>query len=219
MIKVTGSEFGAQWRKIAIEWNIIKFGAVNFMSYANVDVDWREMDGLFQITGINTAGKTTIMKLISYILFGKTLETETRVKYGDMRFVNNRNGATYCEGYLVIEANGEYYGIKKRTEITKTKGGEINGAPTTLSYYLLSTPDDEMDDNTSIGKLDDDRRIKTQKKIEGIIGSYDNFMRIVMTTSDTLNRILSNDMAVFIDSLLFDSGLDIFDKKLEAVSP
>lgn len=201
----------------AIEWNIIKFGAVNFMSYANVDVDWREMDGLFQITGINTAGKTTIMKLISYILFGKTLETETRVKYGDMRFVNNRNGATYCEGYLVIEANGEYYGIKKRTEITKTKGGEINGAPTTLSYYLLSTPDDEMDDNTSISKLDDDRRVKTQKKIEGIIGSYDNFMRIVMTTSDTLNRILSNDMAVFIDSLLFDSGLDIFDKKLEGL--
>jgi len=42
-------------------------------------------------------------------------------------------------------------------------------------------------------------------------------MRIVMTTSDTLNRILSNDMAVFIDSLLYDSGLDIFDKKLEGL--
>ena len=36
-----------------------------------------------------------------------------------------------------------------------------------------------------------------------------------MTTSDTLNRILSNDMAVFIDSILFDAGLDIFDKKLD----
>jgi DNA repair exonuclease SbcCD ATPase subunit len=55
------------------------------------------------------------------------------------------------------------------------------------------------------------------KKIESIIGTYDNFMRIVMTTSDTLNRILSNDMAVFIDSLLYDSGLDIFDKKLEGL--
>jgi len=38
-----------------------------------------------------------------------------------------------------------------------------------------------------------------------------------MTTSDTLNRILSNDMAVFIDSLLYDSGLDIFDKKLDGL--
>lgn len=157
---------------------------------------------------------STIMKLIAYLLFGKTLETETRMKYGDQRFVNNRNGASFCEGYLVIEANGEYYGIKKKTEITKTKGGDINGAPTTLNYYLLNNPDEEMDENTSLEKLDEDRRKLTQKKIESIIGTYDNFMRIVMTTSDTLNRILSNDMAVFIDSLLFDSGLDIFDKKL-----
>ena len=198
----------------SIEWNVVKFGGKNFMSYEELEIDWRNMDGLFQITGENTAGKTTIMKLISYILFGKTLETETRMKYGDQRFVNNRNGATFCEGYIVIEANGEFFGIKKRTEITKTKGGEINGAPTTLSYYMLANPDEEMNDDTSLEKLDEDRRKLTQKKIESIIGSYDNFMRIVMTTSDTLNRILSNDMAIFIDSLLFDSGLDIFDKKL-----
>ena len=66
-----------------IEWNIVKFGGKNFMSYHELNIDWRDMDGLFQITGINTAGKTTIMKLISYILFGKTLETETRMKFGD----------------------------------------------------------------------------------------------------------------------------------------
>jgi metallophosphoesterase superfamily enzyme len=199
----------------SIEWNVVKFGGKNFMSYETLDIDWRDKDGLFQIVGENTAGKTTIMKILTYILFGKALETETRVKYGDMRFVNNRNGAKSCEAYLIIEANGEYFGIKKKTEITRTKGGEINGAPTTLSYFALSNPDEEMDDNTSLEKLDEDRRAKTQQKIEAIIGSYDNFMRIVMTTSDTLNRILSNDMAIFIDSLLFDSGLDIFDKKLE----
>ena len=201
----------------SVEWNVIKFGGKNFMSYRELDIDWRDFDGLFQITGINTAGKTTIMKLISYILFGKTLETETRTKHGDMRFINNRNGASYCEGYLVLEANGEYYGIKKRTEITTNKSGEITGAPTSLNYYLLSNPDEEMSNDTSLDILVEDRRIKTQKKINTIIGSYDNFMRIVMTTSDTLNRILSNDMAVFIDSILFDSGCDIFDKKLEGL--
>jgi hypothetical protein len=200
-----------------IEWNIVKFGGTNFMSYHKLEIDWRDMDGLFQITGINTAGKTTIMKLISYILFGKTLETETRMKYGDQRFVNNRNGSSFCEGYLVLEASGEYYGIKKKTEINRNKGGDITGAPTTLSYFILSSPDEEMTDANALEKLDEDKRIKTQQKIDSIIGSYDNFMRIVMTTSDTLNRILSNDMAVFIDSLLYDSGLDIFDKKLEGL--
>ena len=199
------------------EWNIVKFGGENFMSYANLEVDWREMEGLFQITGKNTAGKTTIMKLLTYVLFSKTLETETRMKYGDMRFVNNRNSANFCEAYLVIESGGEYFGIKRKTEITKTRSGEVNGAPTTLSYYALATPDEEMTEDNILEKLDEDRRIKTQKRIESIIGSYENFMRIVMTTSDTLNRILSNDMAIFIDSLLYDSGLDIFDKKLEGL--
>lgn len=200
-----------------IEWNVIKFGGKNFMSYDNLEIDWRNMDGLFQISGQNTAGKTTIMKIISYILFGKTLETESRMKFGDVRFVNNRNGATYTDNYLVLEANGEYYGVRRKTEIIKNRSGEITGAPTTLSYYVLATPDDEMNDDSAIEKLDEDRRVKTQKNIDSIIGSYDNFMRIVMTTSDTLNRILSNDMATFIDSLLYDSGLDIFDKKLEGL--
>ena len=200
-----------------IEWNVIKFGVENFMSYESFDIDWRDMDGMFQINGKNTAGKTTIFKALSYIPFGKTLETENRVKYGDMRFVNNKNDAKYCNGYMVIEANGEYFGIKRRTDINRNKNGDINGAPSILSYYLLSAPDDQLDESTVIEKLDDGKRAETQKKIESIIGTYNNFMRIVMTTSDTLNRILSNDMAVFIDSLLNDSGLDVFDKKLEGL--
>ena len=200
-----------------IEWSVEKFGGKNFMSYANIDIDWRGKDGLYQITGENTAGKTTILKLISYILFAKTLETETRMKYGDYRFVNNKTDDDTCEAYLVLEANGEYYGIKRNTTITRNKKGEMNGAPTKVGYYLLGSPDDKMTDENSLDNLTEDDKNKTQKRIDEIIGSYDNYMRVVMTTSDTLNRILSNDMAVFIDSLLFDSGLDIFDRKLTGI--
>lgn len=197
-----------------IEWDVVKFGAYNFMSYENIDIDWRDKDGLYQITGINTAGKTTILKILSYTLFSKTLETESRKKYGDSRFVNNKTGVDYCTSYMVLVANGEYYGIKRRTDISRNKNGEINGASTKVYYYLLSSPDDEMNDDNSINNLTEDNKNNTQKKIDEIVGSYDNYMRVAMTTSDTLNRILSNDMAIFTDSLLFDSGLDIFDKKL-----
>lgn len=197
-----------------IEWGIIKFGGKNFMSYGELDVDWRDMDGLYQITGRNTAGKTTIMKIITYLLYNKTLETETRKKFGDSRFVNNRNDAKFCEAYMVMEANGEYFGIKRKTVIERKRDGTINGAPTTLNYYLLTDPDEEMTDDNLVEKLDEDRRVQTQKLITSVIGSYDNFMRVVMTTSDTLNNILSSDMADFIDAILLDSGLDIFDKKL-----
>jgi len=200
---------------IGVEWDIIKFGGTNFMSYKQLDVDWRDMEGLFQITGKNANGKTTILKLISYILYNKAIETEHRVKFGDKRYVNNRNDANYCDAYLVLECNGEYYGIKRKTQLKINKDGNISDVTTNLSYFTLNSPDDEMNDENSLEKLDEDRKKITQKNIDNIIGSYENFKRIVITTSDNLNDILSNNLSDFIDSLLFDSGLDIFDKKLE----
>ena len=71
------------------------------------------------------------MKILTYILYNKSLETETRKKYGDSRFVNNRNDAKFCEAYMVMEANGEYFGIKRKTELQRKRDGTLNGAPTT----------------------------------------------------------------------------------------
>ena len=199
------------------EWNILKFGVENYRSYDKFDIDWRDQDGSFQIVGKNEVGKTSLTNSIAYLLYNNTLETESQMKFGDLRYVNNRNGATYCSAYGVIESGGQYYGLKRKTTIKKDKNGNINGAPTVLNYYLLNSPDDDMIDDNSIEKLDEETKKRTQKVIDTIIGSYDNFMRVVMTTSDTLNKILSNNMSDFIDSLLFDSGLDIFDKKLTAL--
>lgn len=199
-----------------IEWDIVKFSGKNFMSYEDINVDWRDLNGLFQITGLNAVGKTTIMKLITYVLFNKTRETEKVIKFGDQRYINNRNSAESCEGIVILKINGEFFGVKRNTIIQKNKNGEIKGAPTTLNYYKLDNPDDELTDDNSLENLIDDERNKTQNKLEKAIGSYDNFMRVVMTTSDTLNDILSSDKAVFIDSILYDSGLDIFDHKLNS---
>jgi DNA repair exonuclease SbcCD ATPase subunit len=203
---------------INTEWDVIKFGGTNFMSYEKFDVDWRDMDGIFQIVGNNASGKTTIIfKFFPYMFYGKTPETETRPKFGDVRYVNNKNGADFCEGYVVLEINDEIFGIKKRTDVVRNRAGEITSSPTKMSYYLLNSPDDEMGEENNLEKFDEERRQKTEKKLLSVIGSYDDFMRTILTTSDSLNKILSNDMAVFIDSLLYESGLDVFDKKLEAV--
>lgn len=199
-----------------IEWSIARFWGKNFMSYKDIDIDWYNKDGVYQITGENVAGKTTIMKLLTYILYGKTLETEEKIKYGDSRYVNNKLNVNYCDGGLILEANGEYYGIEKRTEITRNKNKEINGASTKIKYYKLESINSDINDNNNIDNLNEEERRITQNRIDKIIGTYDNFMRIVMTTSDTLNLILSNNKADFIDSLLYDGGLDIFDVKLEA---
>ena len=199
-----------------IEWDVLKYSAKNFMSYEDLDIDLQGKEGLFQITGKNTAGKTTLaLKLITYILFNETLETESRQKYGDSRFINNKLDVNFCEALMVVSANGKYYGFKRRTNITRNKQGEISGSPTVLNYYILSSPNDEMSDDNIIDKLNEEDKNKTQKEITKIIGSYENFLRTSLITSDTLNNVLSSDPATFIDSILYDAGLDIYDKKLE----
>lgn len=198
-----------------IQWDVVRLGGENFMSYKKFDLDWYQKNGIHQIVGKNAEGKTTIFKNLLYTLYNKTPETENRIKFGDYRYINNRLDVNSCYGYAVIEANSEFYGIRRETTIKKNKSGEISGAPTTVQYYKLNNYDDDLTEENCIDNLNDDDKRKTQKIIEKIVGDYDNFMRVVFTTSDTLNRVLSNDMAVFMDSLLYDSGLDIFDKKLQ----
>jgi len=197
-----------------IEWDIARFGAKNFMSYKKFDIDWYNKNGIYQIHGRNTGGKTNILKSILYTAYGKTPETEEREKFGDRRYINNRLDVDNCNAYLIIEANSEFYGIKRETTVERKKNGDIKNVSSNVLYYKLNSPYDELEDENSINNLTDKDKIKTRKLIEKIIGDYDNFMRVVYTTSDTLNNILSNDMATFIDSLLYDSGLDLFDKKL-----
>lgn len=203
-----------------IIWKPIKLVGQNFRSYENIEFDFREYIGTTQIGGKNKGGKSSIIQLLMYILYGKTIETEKTQKNGDNRFINNKLNVDQCNGYSVIEANGEYYGIYRQTnrKWNKTKT-DISGTPTFVKYYKLTSPDDELSSDNEISEenknLSEEDRIKTQKVINKIIGDYDNFNRLVLTTADTLNKILAVNKADFIDNLLYDLGLDIFDKKLE----
>jgi len=198
-----------------IQWSIVSLKGKNFRSYDTLDINWENKDGLYQIVGENGVGKSTINQLITYILFGKSLETDFRKKFGDARFINNKLPVGHCEGSIVLEANGEYYGIKRITIVKKNKEGELTAASTTTSYYKLNGSTDELEDQFNIEKLNENDRFKTQERINEIIGTYENFIRVTLTTSDTLNNVLSSDKAPFIDSLLFDSGLDVFDVRLK----
>lgn len=193
----------------------IRIKGTNFRSYADLSLDFRDLNGIIQITGKNQVGKTTLYSLISYILFGKICETESRQKNGDNRFINNKVTDDFCSGDYVFEANNEYYGVRRRTERKWNRGKtEITSASTTVNYYKLQNPDDEFNEDNIIDNLNDDQKVKTQKLINNIVNDYDNFKRLVLTTSDTLNEILSIDKASFIDNILFNLGMDFFDNKL-----
>ncbi|MCK9415755.1 metallophosphoesterase [Candidatus Dojkabacteria bacterium] len=196
--------------KTNIEWNIEKFWFTNFKSYDDDnEVDWSDIDGLIQITGPNQAGKTTILDIITYILFGKTTTTLSPEKFGDNRYINNKRDLDFCEGGAIINANGNKYVIQRRTERQWNKNKTaITACPTTLDLYKN---ENISEDNKLTGEI----KTKTQKDLDLILGDLKDFIRLSFTNADTLNNSLSETRSVFIDNIIRDAGYDVFEYKLE----
>ena len=197
-------------RKMNIEWTIDKFWFSNFKSYGDDNiVDWRNIDGIVQISGLNADGKTTIIDLLTYVLFGKTTTTMSPEKFGDNRYINNKRDLDYCLGGAVIDVDGEKFIIQRKTERlwNKTKTA-MTSCPTTLDFYATEVISDK-------NKLTGEVRSKTQKKLDLILGEFKDFIRLSWTNSDNLNDLLSETRSIFIDSVIRDAGLDIFETKLE----
>jgi DNA repair exonuclease SbcCD ATPase subunit/DNA repair exonuclease SbcCD nuclease subunit len=189
-----------------ITWNIEKMWFNNFKSYGdNVIIDWSKLNGITQITGLNQQGKTTILDAICYILYGTTISTQKKEKFGDKRYINTRRNIDYCDGGITIDVNGEKYTIYRITE-RKVKDNEVKNCTTKLSYYKGDTIENGI-------ILTDEDKIKTQKLLDGVLGTFDDFIRLSLTNADNLNETLSMDRSVFMDSFIRDAGLDIFDVK------
>lgn len=193
-----------------IEWNIDKFWFDNFKSYDHAEIDWSNLHGIIQIDGENEHGKTTIFDAITYIILGTTLSTNKlgggkREANGDNTYINNKRDLNYCSGGAVIDINGEKFTVlRKTTREVKSK----MKVSTTVDYYTGTIVDDKF-------KLNGELKVNTQKKIDSVIGDFDDFIRLSLTNSENLNYLLSMDRATFIDSIVRDAGYDIFEKKLD----
>jgi len=194
-----------------VVWTIETVFGNNYKSLGDGNViNFKDMgvNKLIKINGLNAAGKTTIIDLICYVLYGRNLGTSKRIKAGDSRFINNKRSKDFCDGGIVINIDGEKYTILRTTVRKWNKDKKsISSATTTVEYYI-------GDDLSIENKMNEEQRKDTQKLIEETIGDFDSFLRLVLVNSDTLNSSLSADRASFIDSLIVDAGFDIFDKKL-----
>jgi DNA repair exonuclease SbcCD ATPase subunit len=191
-----------------IIWSIDKIWFNNFKSYGDNNViDWKDKNGIIQIHGINQQGKSTIIDVISYILYGTTLSTTKREKNGDNRFINLNRDKDYCDGGIVLNINNENFVIYRKTIRKKKRNGNISSCSSILEYYKGEIITEE-------NKLVGERRNDTQKLIKDVIGDFNDFIRLSLTTSDNINDMLSMDRSVFIDNIIKDAGYEIFDKKL-----
>lgn len=196
-------------------WSLEKIWIDNFKSYGdNIILNIDELKGLLQITGINTQGKTTILDSICYLLFGKTLSTTKKEKHGDSRFLNNKRDLTYCRVGGILNVNGKQIKIVRRTDVSCNKKNQINQCTTSITVY--KTDNDDFFNLKPDDELTGEQLKDTQKLLSEIFGTFEDFIRSVLTNADNLNELLSIDRSTFIDSVNRDAGLDIFEKKLSA---
>lgn len=191
-----------------IKWNIEKIWFNNFKSYGdNNIIDWKDKNGIIQIHGLNQQGKSTFIDAISYILYGTTLSTQKREKYGDNRFINIHRNLNFCDGGVHINVDGEIYTIYRKTTKKTKKNGKLSSVSTNIEYYKGY---DMIENNKLVGERDKN----TQKKLDSILGNFDDFIRLTLTNADNINDLLSMDRSIFIDNIIKDAGFDIFEKKL-----
>jgi len=191
-----------------IKWNIDKLWFNNFKSYGDKNIiDWKDKNGIIQISGINQQGKSTILDAICYIIYGATLSTSKREKHGDNRFININRNKNYCDGGAIIDIDGEKFLIYRKTTRKLKKNGDISSCSTKLEYYKGTKMIEE-------NKLVGEKRVDTQKQLDSILGDFNDFIRLTLTNADNINDLLSMDRSIFIDNIIKDAGFDIFDKKL-----
>lgn len=192
-----------------VNWGIVSCWFNNFKIYGDDNyLNLNDKKGIIQINGDNQAGKTTILDAITYVLYGTTISTNNKKKHGDKRYINKNRDKDTCDAGTVIYINDKFYTLVRKTERKwSSDNSKITSCSTILDIY------DGLEINEK-NKLTEEQKKDTQKFIEKSIGTFDDFIRIVLTTADNLNNLLSMDRSVFIDAVSKDAGFDIFDKKL-----
>jgi len=153
---------------------------------------------------------SNILNSITYGLQGRTLDTIDRESNRDNKFINFNRNLDYCQVKIFISVEGKQYCITRRTERKwDRKKTSITSCSTTVKYDLV----DEL--GNILNQETDQDKNKTQEYLKNIVGEFKDFLRLSLINADNLNDILSMDRAEFLTAILKDSGLDMFEKKLE----
>lgn len=188
----------------------IKYIAFNPYVYEDlVDI---QVEGIGQYYANNiVVHNSNILNSVTYGLYGTTFDTLKKEKNRDNKFINSNNQKDYSEVQLIVEINGEDYAIRRRTERKWNKTHDEITSCSTKTYFNKLDSNNEIIDENNLSEQD---KVNTQRLIEQSIGDFDEFITKSLINADTLNDILTTDHAKFLDSILRDTGLDIFEKKL-----
>ena len=150
---------------------------------------------------------STFMNALVWLLFGNIDKAKT---FDEV--INMYNGATFANVSAVLLIEGEEIKIERSVErIFKKKSGEYQKTVSSLKFMKLQPNGEYAEDDK------EEDRNATEKKIRENIGTLNEFLMTIVCTGDNIFDIIKAKATERGQTLSRFLGLEIFERKLEAV--
>ena len=178
-----------------IDWKLKKFEFSNMFSYGEDNVvDFTKLNGIIGMFAPNATGKSALLDSLCFCLF----DTSSRAYKAD-NIINNSKTTMSCK--VNFEIDGIDYFIEKKGK----KNLRTGHVKVDVEFYLI----DESDERVS---LNGDQRRTTQKNIQKVIGSFDEFILTTMSSQNNSTVFIDKTQKERKELLSQFMGLTIFDR-------
>ena len=166
----------------------LHLGLTNWCQYEDVDLNLRDLNGLVAVTGLNTTGKSNLVRAVVFALFKKQLagkNLSSLVRFGEKKAVDS----------LTFESNGSVY------LITRTIKVNSKGVGTATLEFLRQdgTPTPGVIAWQSVAE---GTAGETQQAIEELVGPWDLFSWISYAGQNDVDGLLDLTPSELKDVLL-----------------
>jgi len=178
-----------------IDWKLKKFEFSNMFSYGEDNVvDFTKLNGIIGMFAPNATGKSALLDSLCFCLF----DTSSRAYKAD-NIINNSKSTMSCKVNFEIDGI-DYFIEKKGKKNLRTGHVKVN-----VEFYII----DETGERVS---LNGDQRRTTQKNIQKVIGSFDEFILTSMSSQNNSTVFIDKTQKERKELLSQFMGLTIFDR-------
>ena len=177
-----------------VHWKLKKFEFSNLFSYGEDNiVDFTRLNGIVGLFAPNASGKSALLDSLSFCLFDLSSRT-----YKADNIINKAKSTLHCK--VNFEINGiDYYIEKKGKKNLRTGHVKVD-----IDFWMIDDSGDKI-------SLNGDQRRTTQKNIQRVIGSYDDFILTSMSSQNNSTVFIDKTQKERKELLSQFMGLKIFD--------
>ncbi len=177
-----------------ISWKLKKFEFSNLFSYGEDNiVDFTKLNGMIGLFAPNASGKSALLDALCFNLFDVSSRT-----YRADNIINKAKTNLHCK--VNFEIDGIDYFIEKFGK----KNLRTGHVKVDIDFWMI----DETGENIS---LNGDQRRTTQKNIQRVIGSFDDFILTSMSSQNDSTVFINKTQKERKELLSQFMGLKIFD--------